>query len=58
MTTPEPRVAPAGGAPPRDTLLTVAVAAALVVTVGSLIAVDQLIGLAKDAANVLTFPYR
>jgi NADH-quinone oxidoreductase subunit N len=45
----------AGGAPPRDALLQTAVAAAMVVTVGSFFAVEPLITLAKDAAASLPF---
>ena len=46
---------PAGGAPPRDALLHAAVAGALVVSVGSLLAVSPLIDLARDAAEALPF---
>ena len=52
----ELRVAPvAGGAPPREPLLHVAVGLALVVSVGSLFAVEPLIDLAKHAVNALAF---
>jgi NADH-quinone oxidoreductase subunit N len=45
----------AGGAPPREGLLTASVAAALAVTVGSFFAVEPLITLARDAAASLPF---
>jgi NADH-quinone oxidoreductase subunit N len=48
-------VAVAGGSPPRDRLLHVAVGAALVVSVGSLFAVQPLITLAKHAAATIPF---
>jgi NADH-quinone oxidoreductase subunit N len=44
-----------GGSPPPERLLQASVAAALVVTVGSFIAVQPLIDLAKHAANGLPF---
>ena len=43
----------AGGSPPRDPLLDAAVAAALVVTVGSFFAVQPLVDAARDAAAAL-----
>jgi NADH-quinone oxidoreductase subunit N len=46
-------VAVSGGAPARETLLHLAVGAALVVSVGSLFAVQPLIDLARDAASAL-----
>ena len=46
----ELQLAPAGGSPPRERLLSTAVAAALVVTVGSFFAVQPLIELAEKAA--------
>jgi len=52
---PELRPAAVGGSPPRETLLHVAVGAALVVTVGSFFAVQPLIELARDAATALPF---
>jgi hypothetical protein len=52
---PELRPAVAGGSPPREWTLDTAVAAALVVTVGSFFAVQPLIGLARDAATALPF---
>jgi NADH-quinone oxidoreductase subunit N len=52
----ELQVAPvAGGAPPREPLLHLAVALALAVSVGSLFAVEPLIDLAKHATNALPF---
>jgi NADH-quinone oxidoreductase subunit N len=52
----ELRLAPvAGGSPPREPLLHVAVGLALTVSVGSLFAVEPLIGLAKHAVNALPF---
>jgi NADH-quinone oxidoreductase subunit N len=44
-------LAPAGGQPPRDALLTTAVVACLVVTVGSFFAVQGLVDLARDAVT-------
>jgi NADH-quinone oxidoreductase subunit N len=52
---PELRPAPAGGAPPREVVLQLGVAAALAVTVGSFFAVQPLIELARDAASALPF---
>nr|MDQ4041014.1 NADH-quinone oxidoreductase subunit N [Actinomycetota bacterium] len=51
----EPRLRPAGagGSPPRDPLLVVAVAASLAVTVGSFVFVQPLIDFARDAAASL-----
>jgi NADH:ubiquinone oxidoreductase subunit 2 (subunit N) len=52
----ELQVAPvAGGAPPSDSLLQAAVAAALFVTVASFFAVEPMIKLARHAANSLPF---
>jgi len=48
-------VVAAGGSPPRDLLLDTAVGAALVVTIGSFIAVQPIVDLARDAATSLTF---
>ena len=45
----------AGGSPPREPLLHVAVGMALVVSVGSLFAVEPVIALAKHAAGALPF---
>jgi NADH-quinone oxidoreductase subunit N len=49
------RTAVAGGSPPRDGLLQVAVLACIAVTVGSFFAVQPLIDLARDAAGALPF---
>jgi NADH-quinone oxidoreductase subunit N len=46
-------VAVSGGAPARESLLHLAVGAALIVSVGSLFAVEPLIDLARDAASAL-----
>ena len=48
---------PSGGSPPPERLVHAAVAAALIVTVGSFFAVQPLIDLAKDAASSLSFPF-
>jgi NADH-quinone oxidoreductase subunit N len=48
---------PAGGSPPRDRALDVAVVASLVVGVGSFFAVDPLIGVLRDAVAFLEFPF-
>jgi hypothetical protein len=55
MTGPRVVVAPAGGAPPRDALLTAAVVASLVVAVGSLFAADGLNEIVTDAVSFLPF---
>jgi len=52
---PAAELAVTGGSPPREALLQVAVGAALVVSVGSLVAVGPLITLAKHAASALPF---
>ncbi|HXR12620.1 MAG TPA: hypothetical protein VN770_10010, partial [Gaiellaceae bacterium] len=52
---PPAELALAGGSPPRDALLHVAVGAALVVSVGSLFAVSPIITLARHAAASLPF---
>ena len=52
---PTAELAVAGGSPPRDALLHVAVGAALVVSVGSLFAVSPMITLARHAASALPF---
>ncbi|HEX3267954.1 MAG TPA: NADH-quinone oxidoreductase subunit N, partial [Gaiellaceae bacterium] len=51
----ELQLAPVGGSPPRELVLQTAVAAALVVTVGSFFAVQPLIHVAKEAAASLPF---
>ena len=47
---------PAGGSPPRDGLLVGAVAAAALVAVGSFVAADPLVDVARDAVAFLPFP--
>ena len=54
-TGPELRLAPAGGSPPRDSALGIAVAASLAVTVGSFFLAQPLLDLASDAAASLPF---
>jgi NADH-quinone oxidoreductase subunit N len=49
-------VAPAGGSPPADLPLVAAVAAAVVVAVGSFVAADPLVDVARDAVAFLPFP--
>jgi NADH-quinone oxidoreductase subunit N len=56
MQPPELTVAPAGGSPPRDLPLQAAVAAALVVTIGSFVAAGPLLDIAHDAVDFLRFP--
>jgi NADH-quinone oxidoreductase subunit N len=51
--TAELQLAPAGGSPPRELLLTAGVFACLVITVGSFFAVQPLIDLARAAGHVL-----
>ena len=51
----ELQLAPAGGSPPREPLLHIAVGLALAVSVGSLFAVGPVIDLAKHAVNALPF---
>jgi NADH-quinone oxidoreductase subunit N len=51
----ELQLAPSGGSPPREVLLGTSVFLALVVTVGSFIAVEPLIDLARNAAGSLSF---
>ena len=53
--TEELQLAPVGGSPPREILLTGSVGAAFVVTVGSFFAVQPLVDLAKDATSFLPF---
>jgi len=50
-----PALVLAGGSPPRDRMLHVAVGMALAVSVGSLFAVSPLIDLARNAASALPF---
>ena len=56
MQPPELRTAPAGGSPARDLPLQATVFVALVVTVGSLVVVDPLVDIARDAVEGLPFP--
>jgi len=51
----ELRLAPAGGSPPRDYALGTAVAASVVVTVGSFFAAQPILDLASEAAASLPF---
>jgi hypothetical protein len=51
----ELRLAPAGGSPPREFILSTGVALCLIVTVGSFFAVQPLIDVARSAARVLPF---
>jgi NADH-quinone oxidoreductase subunit N len=51
------RVAPAGGSPPNDMALSTTVFLAVLVTIGSFIAAQPLLELARDAASVLQFPH-
>jgi NADH-quinone oxidoreductase subunit N len=53
----EMRVAPAGGSPPRDVALQTGVGLALLVTIGSFLAADPLIDIARDAVDFLSFPH-
>jgi NADH-quinone oxidoreductase subunit N len=46
---------PAGGSPPPERMLTLSVAAALIVTIGSFFAVQPIIDLARDATGTLNF---
>ena len=54
-TGPELRLAPAGGSPPRDSALGLAIGAAVTVTVGSFILVQPILDAASDAAESLPF---
>jgi NADH-quinone oxidoreductase subunit N len=49
------RLAPAGGSPPRDPALSIAIAAAVAVTVGSFFAVQPILDAASNAAASLPF---
>jgi NADH:ubiquinone oxidoreductase subunit 2 (subunit N) len=51
----ELQLMPSGGSPPPERLLQTAVAATLVVTVGSFFAVQPMIDLARDAVSSLPF---
>jgi NADH-quinone oxidoreductase subunit N len=57
MQAPEVRLAPAGGSPPRDSLLITTVALSLVVAIGSLIVPGPLLDAARDAVSFLDFPH-
>jgi NADH-quinone oxidoreductase subunit N len=50
-------LAPAGGSPPRDLALDVAIVAALVVGVGTFFAVDPLVNVIEDAVSSLPYPF-
>ena len=52
---PELRLAPAGGSPPRDSALGIAIGAAVAVTVGSFFVVEPILDAASDAAASLPF---
>jgi hypothetical protein len=55
---PAPAVAVlAGGSPPRDTALEVAIVAALVVGVGTFFAVEPLITVIEKAVDFLPYPF-
>jgi NADH-quinone oxidoreductase subunit N len=54
-TGPELRLVPAGGSPPRDSALGVAIGAGVLVTVGSFFAVQPILDVAADAAASLPF---
>ncbi len=49
-------IAPAGGSPPRDSLLTLTIVACLAVAIGSFFAANQLLDIVGDAVNSLPFP--
>ena len=51
----ELRIAPAGGSPPRETLLQTGVVLCVAVTVGSFFAAEPLIDLARHAAESIPF---
>ena len=51
----ELRLAPAGGSPPRDSALGIAIFASFVVTVGSFFVVQPILDAASDAASSLPF---
>jgi len=51
--TAELQLAPAGGSPPRELLLSLGVVLCLAVTVGSFFAVQPLIDVARSAASAL-----
>ena len=51
------RVAPAGGSPPRDVALGTSVLLSVVVTIGSFVAAQPLLDIARDAVATLNFPH-
>jgi NADH-quinone oxidoreductase subunit N len=53
----EVRAAPAGGSPPRDPALSTAIALAVVVTIGSFVAADPFVDIARDGVAFLPFPH-
>jgi NADH-quinone oxidoreductase subunit N len=53
----EVRVAPAGGSPPRDWALSATVTAAVAVTVGSFVAAQPLLDIARHSVSFLGFPH-
>ena len=53
---PRELVVAAGGSPPRDAFLVAAVAAAALAAVGSFVAADPLVDVARDAVGFLPFP--
>jgi len=57
MRAPRLAVAPAGGSPPRDVALDAAIVGSLVIAVGTFFGVDSLIDVARDAVDLLTFPF-
>jgi NADH-quinone oxidoreductase subunit N len=57
MQPPELKLAPAGGSPPREWALSAAVAASLVVAVGSFVAADPLLDTVRDAVSFLDYPH-
>ena len=54
---PASSAAAAGGSPPRDRLLNVAVAASVIVAVGTFFGVDPMIDVIRDATSILTYPF-
>jgi len=50
-------LAPAGGSPPRDTALELAIAASLVIAVGSFFGIDSLLDVIDAAVSSLSFPF-
>jgi NADH-quinone oxidoreductase subunit N len=55
MRMPDVQLAPAGGSPPRETILQTSVFASVAITVGAFFAVEPLIDLAEKAADQLPF---